>query len=36
MDKDLYKFIKEFFLSVEHGLDDAFEWIEKIFPSVIG
>ena len=30
MDLELYNFIKAFFLSVEHGLDDAFEVIDKI------
>ena len=27
----LYEFIKDFFHVVEPGLDDAFEWIDKIF-----
>lgn len=27
----LYEYIKEFFLYLEPGLDDAFEWLDKIF-----
>ena len=28
--EQMYEFIKGFFLYVESGLDDAFEWIDKI------
>lgn len=27
----LYDYIKEFFMTVEPGLHEVFEWIEKIF-----
>ena len=31
----MYNEIKEFFLHLESGLDDAFYWIEKIFPGIV-
>ena len=34
MNQELYNFIKAFFHEVESGLDDAFYWIEKIFPGL--
>ena len=27
----MYETIKEFFLYLEPGLDDAFEWLDKFF-----
>lgn len=29
--EQMYEFIKEFFMTVEPGLHEVFEWIEKIF-----
>ena len=31
MNQELYDFIKAFFLYVESGLDDAFEWLDIFF-----
>ena len=28
---EMYEFIKAFFLYVESGLDDAFEWLDIFF-----
>lgn len=31
----MYDKIKEFFTDLEPGLNDAFYWIEKIFPRIV-